>query len=725
MDIYSFTNTTNKKQNVTRRINFFMAISLLLIGLIVVRLIVIQIFDSEKYRIIAKKQSQTREVIYPSRGIIFDRNMNPMVANVHSVSVIADPYKIKNPEVVSELMAGVFGKDKSEYFGKLVDKSNNAFYLERRVELNDLKGLDTLKIEGLNVFKESARFYNFGTLASQVIGFNDLENKGVSGVELALNKELSGKEGYMISRRDGKGFKRPDLDFIQKEPENGSNIILTIDKNIQQIAEEELINGIRNYNASRGKVVVVSVKTGEILAMCNYPTFDPNDIKQEDTAGMKNAVISDIFEPGSTFKLITASAVLEENLMNLSDAVNTENGTYKIYGMDIIDSYSSSSLTFQQVIERSSNIGVVKLSQKVGAERFFKYARDFGFGIYTGLELNGENKGYLKRPIDFTNGSLEFMSIGYQVAVNSMQLTMAYAAVANKGLLMKPYIVKKILSQDGTLISENIPSPVRQVISEQTAEKLNRVFLGVVENGTGTDARIENVGVAGKTGTTQKLVEGEYSNSSHISSFVGFFPSDNPEIIITVILDDPKNGYYGGKVSAPVFQKIASRILGYSNINESQNNEFLFVKNNQEQPVGITGQTNDNIIPNLTDLKVRDAIEVLNEMNISYELDNENIKEEKGSIVSVYRQLPAPGFKIGPGEQVKLFVESKKIDNESFGIVPDVRGKSLRKAINKLVSEGFVVDINGTGEVIDLFPKPGSKILNKSKIIIFCRNENI
>ncbi|MCI0472283.1 MAG: penicillin-binding protein 2, partial [Ignavibacteria bacterium] len=431
MDIYSFTNKANKKLNITRRINLFMAISLFMIAIIVVRLIVIQIFDSEKYSIIAKKQSQSRDVIFPSRGIIFDRNMNPMVANIHSVSVIADPYKIKNPEEVSVLMAGVFGKDKSEYYGKLIDKNNNAFYLERRAEINDLKGLDTLKIEGLNVFTESARFYNFGTLASQVIGFNDLENKGVSGIELALNKELSGKEGYMISRKDGKGFKRPDLDFIQKEPENGSNIILTIDKNIQQIAEEELADGIRNYNASRGKVLVVSVKTGEILAMCNYPTFDPNNIKKEDTAGMKNAVISDIFEPGSTFKLITASAVLEENIMDISDAVNTENGVYKIYGMDIIDSYASSSLTFQQVIERSSNIGVVKLSQKVGAERFFKYARDFGFGIYTGLELNGENKGYLKRPIDFTNGSLEFMSIGYQVAVNSLQLTMAYAAVAN------------------------------------------------------------------------------------------------------------------------------------------------------------------------------------------------------------------------------------------------------------------------------------------------------
>jgi cell division protein FtsI/penicillin-binding protein 2 len=529
----------------------------------------------------------------------------------------------------------------------------------------------------------------------------------------------------MISRRDGKGFKRPDLDFIQKEPENGSNIILTIDKNIQQIAEEELLNGIKNYNASRGKVVVVSVKTGEILAMCNYPVFNPNEIKIEDTAGMKNAVISDIFEPGSTFKLITASSVLEENLTGLNDAVNTENGSFKVYGMEIVDSYPASSLTFQQVMERSSNIGVVKLSQRVGSERFFKYARDFGFGIYTGIELNGENKGYLKRPIDFTSGSLEFMSIGYQVAVNALQLTMAYAAVANKGLLMKPYIVKKVISQDGTVLTENMPSPVRQVISEQTSEKLMQVLTGVVDNGTGTDAKIENVKVAGKTGTTQKLVEGEYSSSSHISSFIGFFPADNPEIIITVILDDPKNGYYGGKVSAPVFRNIAERILAYADIKDSQNNEFLFTQNNLEETKKLNVLAAENIVPNLIDLKVKDAVEVLSEMNITYELDKENIAEEKGFIVSVSRQEPAPGTKVTQGGIVKLFVVSRKIDNESFGIVPDVRGKSLRKAINKLVSEGFVVDINGSGEVIDLFPKPGSKILNKSKIILFCRNENI
>jgi len=724
MNLYNLKNNKNPFLSVSRRINYFMVVLLILLGVIIVKLTYIQILDSEKYRIIAKKQSQSREIIEPVRGGIFDRNMNSFVSNVFRVSVIADPYKIKNPDEVSTVMAAVFNRNKLEYYEKLINKNTNAFYLERKVEVSDLKGLDTLKIEGLEVFKESSRYYNYGSVGSQIIGYNDLDNKGVSGIELAMNRDLTGKEGYMISRKDGRGFKRPDLDFIQKEPESGANVILTIDKRVQQIAEEELSSGVKSYNAIRGKALVVSVKTGEILAMCNYPTFDPNNIKREDTSGMKNAVITDIYEPGSTFKLITASAILEEKLDEPQDVINTENGNYTVYGMNIIDSYPSSSLTFQQIIEKSSNIGVAKLSQKLGAERFFKYARDYGFGIYTGIELNGENKGYLKRPLDFTNGSLEFMAIGYQVAINALQLTMAYGAIANNGLLMKPYIIKKEVSSDGNVIIENSPSPVRQVISSETAKKMNEMFIGVVERGTGLDAKIEGLKVAGKTGTTQKLVNGEYSSSSHISSFIGYFPADNPEIIITVIIDDPKNGFYGGKVAAPIFQKIATRIMGFNDLINSYKNE------------SITGNTDKSInekpasekyrlVPNLVNLRVKDAIDILKERNIGYELDRDlNSKELQGKMISVISQEPSPESKLDDDKKVKLFLKNSISDNESTIIVPDVRKMSLRKSINKLVSEGFTVDVNGSGEIVDMFPKPGNKVNSKSKVILFCKEEN-
>lgn len=689
--------------------------------IVISRLVVLQIIDGEKYAIIAKKQSQTREIISPLRGIIFDRNMNPFVSNIFRVSVIVDPYKLKNTDSIATMLSNVFGKTKQEYLEKLLDKSESSFYIERKADLNDLKGLDTVRIDGFEVFKEPARYYNFGQTASQIIGYNDLDNKGVSGIELSFNKEMTGKDGYLISRKDGRGKKRPDLNFIQKEPESGANVVLTIDKNIQQIAEEELANGINFFNASKGKVVVVSVKTGEVLGMCNYPTYDPNNIKREDTTGMKNAVISDIYEPGSTFKIITASAILEERLINPNSIINTESGRYKIYGMDVFDSYSASSLSFQEVVEKSSNIGFVKLSQKLGAEKFFKYARDFGFGIYTGIELNGENRGYLKRPIDFTSGSLEFMSIGYQVAVNALQLTMAYSAIANNGLLMKPYILKKIVSPDGRIIHESVPSPVRQVVSSETAKELTRMFKGVVERGTGVDAKIEGVSVAGKTGTTQKLVDGEYSSSSHISSFVGYFPADNPEIIITVVIDDPKNGYYGGKVAAPIFQKIATRLIDYVGKTNSYKDEYMV--NNNIQNTTLEAASNARVIPNLVNMRVKDAIEILKEGKIAYILDKELRKDELEKRV-VSSQEPLFGSVYKEGNTVKLFIDEQSNANLTGNIIPNVKNMSLRKAINKLVSEGFIVDVNGSGEVVDVYPKSGSKVNSNSKVILFCKEEN-
>lgn len=717
----NFTSINKDKFRFRKRINITLFGILLMMFIVISRLVVLQIIDGEKYAIIAKKQSQTREIISPLRGIIFDRNMNPFVSNIFRVSVIVDPYKLKNTDSIATMLSNVFGKTKQEYLEKLLDKSESSFYIERKADLNDLKGLDTVRIDGFEVFKEPARYYNFGQTASQIIGYNDLDNKGVSGIELSFNKEMTGKDGYLISRKDGRGKKRPDLNFIQKEPESGANVVLTIDKNIQQIAEEELANGINFFNASKGKVVVVSVKTGEVLGMCNYPTYDPNNIKREDTTGMKNAVISDIYEPGSTFKIITASAILEERLINPNSIINTESGRYKIYGMDVFDSYSASSLSFQEVVEKSSNIGFVKLSQKLGAEKFFKYARDFGFGIYTGIELNGENRGYLKRPIDFTSGSLEFMSIGYQVAVNALQLTMAYSAIANNGLLMKPYILKKIVSPDGRIIHESVPSPVRQVVSSETAKELTRMFKGVVERGTGVDAKIEGVSVAGKTGTTQKLVDGEYSSSSHISSFVGYFPADNPEIIITVVIDDPKNGYYGGKVAAPIFQKIATRLIDYVGKTNSYKDEYMV--NNNIQNTTLEAASNARVIPNLVNMRVKDAIEILKEGKIAYILDKELRKDELEKRV-VSSQEPLFGSVYKEGNTVKLFIDEQSNANLTGNIIPNVKNMSLRKAINKLVSEGFIVDVNGSGEVVDVYPKSGSKVNSNSKVILFCKEEN-
>ena len=722
-------NNGKNEINRTRRINF------LLIGFIGVFLIIlfkltnIQILESEKYKLTAKKQYQSKVILSPSRGLIFDRNMNLLVSNSHSISVAADPNMINDADSVADLLSGIFDKDKNEYLEKLNNSNTSFIYLERKKNIEEIKGLDTLNIEGLIVSKEPTRIYNYGTLASQILGFTDINNKGQSGIERAFENELSGKEGYMIMQKDGNGNMRPDIDFPQKDPIKGNNIVLTIDINVQRLVEEELKKGTEYYKADRSKVVVVSVKTGEILALCSYPTFDPNNIQSGDTIGMKNTVISDIYEPGSTFKLITAAGSLEEKIENKSSIIATEGGSFDVHGNLIKDSHSSYSLTFQQTIEQSSNIGMMKIAKKLGSERFYKYARDFGFGIYTGIELPGENKGYLKRPIDFSPESLEYMAIGYQIMVNTVQLAFAYASIANNGLLMKPSVLKREIGLDGNILYENTPTSVRQVVSQNTAQTLNLLLTGVVERGTGKKAAIENVHIAGKTGTAQKLVNGKYSSNSHTATFLGYFPSEDPMILVAVVIDNPKSGeYYGGSVAAPIFQKIASRIINYTEILQTPNPEFLKTnfKNAPQKLMEIVEVKNTfEYVPNLIDLEVKDAIEILKEKGFSYEIMNENntekqIKDYKNIVVT---QSPLPNEKITNNIKIKLTVKSINDKNKKLITVPNVLKYSLRRAINKLVAEGFTVEINGSGRIIDQIPKPDTKQPPKSKIILFCKNK--
>ncbi len=728
--MYNF-NKTIKAINFNRRVNIFLLGFFIFFLVIAARLVTIQIIDSEKYKIAAKKQYLSKEIINPTRGLIFDRNMNLLVSNTYKYTIAADPNMLKNIDSVSIFLANILNKDKNEYLSKLQTKNTSYVILEKKFEPANLKGLDTVNIEGLIIKKEYSRIYNYGALASQVLGITGGDEKGISGIEYSLNKELSGKEGYMLMLKDGKGNKRPNNNYPKKDAVNGDNLILTLDINIQKLIEEELSKSINAYKADGGRVVVLSVKTGEILGMTSYPTFDPNNIQQSDTAGMKNSVIADVFEPGSTFKLVTAAASIEENLESRNSLINTEAGNFEYHGIKINDSHKSGTMTFQEVIEQSSNIGFMKIADKLGAERFYKYARDFGFGIYSGLELPGENKGLLKRPIDFSKESVGFMAIGYQVLINALQLSSAYAALGNNGMLMKPYMVKREMSPNGTLVNENYPVQVRQVISEKTANILTELLTGVVEKGTARDARIEGLRIAGKTGTAQKFVDGEYKSDSHLSSFVGYFPADNPLILVSVIVDNPKSGeYYGGKVSAPIFRNIAKRIYDYFGSFNQSNPQFVNVNLEQKANDAINDLNYKNdykYIPNLVDLKLEDAIELLKENKLKYEIitDARNTDQSKGFFTVVSSQVPEAYEKVQKSDEskIKIYVTSKKIDGSKLVKVPDVRKFTLRKAINKLVSDGFKVEIRGSGEIVDQFPKPGSENLPDSKVILHCKNE--
>lgn len=703
--------------NPNRRISFFMLLFSLLLVSVLVKLFEIQVIDSAKYKLAARKQYESKISLKPSRGIIFDRKMNALVSNADSYSFAADPNMVDNKDSVAKLFAGVFGKDKDYYLERLMAQNTSFVWLERRTEHQFSEKLKDIDISGVIKLNESHRVTNYDPLASQIIGVTDIDNNGISGTELGCDELLAGVVGFVVMQKDGLGRKRPAIEYPRKEPSDGSNVVLTLDMNVQKIIEEELGQGVLVNDANGAKCIVMAVRTGEILGMYSIVNDD---------AGYRNKLnfLTDLYEPGSTFKIVTAAASLEEGIENKGDVVQTYGGEYEFHGMTVKDAHAYSSLSFQQVIEQSSNIGIMQVAMKIGEERFYKYARDFGFGITTGIDLPGETRGYLKRPIEFSSVSLRYMSIGYEVLVNALQMANAYACIANDGVLMKPFVIKKVLAPDGSILKEQNPTPVRSVISKKTARTLTELLYGVVERGTGIEASIENVKIAGKTGTSQKLIDRKYSKKSYTASFIGYFPAEDPQIVIAVIIDAPKSGsYYGGSVSAPVFKKIAERIISLGSLVDysspenykTDNSDVLQVSNIPDEDYAYNDQT---LI--LTDFEIIDAVRFLAENNIEHEIDG----PKKNAIV--VDQTVIRGSRAGTIEKIILVTknntESRQIkDNIKM---PDVTGLSLRKCIKIISSLGLEYKINGSGRVVSQTPEAGAVLTKNHHIVINCESVN-
>lgn len=690
---------TNIKANTERRITLFMAVFALLFLVILYKLFTIQVIDASRYQLAAKKQYESRISLKSSRGIIFDRKMNSLVSNIVMYSFAADPNMVDNKDSVAQIFAGIFRKDKSFYLDKLNQKNTSFVWLERRIDPKYEAQVKDINLSGVIKLNEPNRVFNYEKLCSQLVGYTNIDNNGLSGVELELNDILQGKEGYVVMQKDGLGRKRPAVEYPRQEPVDGNNVILTIDMNIQKIAEEELAAGVDANNSLGGKVIVMNVKTGELLAM--------HSLNLDGSSQDKIAEITDMYEPGSTFKIVTASASLEESLYSKYDLINTYGGEY----MNIKDSHKFSNLTFAQVFEQSSNVGTIQIANKLGKERFYKYARDFGFGITTGLDLPGEMKGRLKKPVEFSPVSLNYMSIGYEVLVTALQMTNAYACIANGGMMMKPFIIKKILAPDGTLLKEFKPVEIRNVISKNTAKQLTEMFVGVVERGTGKDAAVENIKIAGKTGTSQKLVDGNYSKSKYTSSFIGYFPAENPQIVVAVIIDAPGAGeYYGGKVSAPIFRKIAERIINLTGLHE-----FSAPENNADV-VYTMGTKTEKPQLNLVNFDITDAVKFLNENEIPFEIQG----PRKNAIVISQEQVTDDKG----GKKLKLVSAGADDNTKSVkdgGLkMPDLKGMSLRKCIKVMSTLGIDYKVNGTGKVTTQTPEAGSQLAKGQQVIINC-----
>jgi len=512
-----------------------------------------------------QNQIQRMEKTLVKRGMIVDRDNQVLAESVQSAAVCADPSQISNTQDVSFRLASVLGISPGDLIGKL-SSSRSFVWLERSVPCDVAKKAMTVDPGAVFSLPGYRRFYPNARLASAILGFVGVDGRGLSGIEAAFNDILSGHGAITKCWRDGRG--RIVAERQGNPVENSVYVALTIDRKIQYIAERELEEAVSHTKSKSGMVIVQDPRTGEILAMASdpAPALDPN---HPPVPGMLNVPpVNTLFEPGSTFKLVTAAAALEEGIPKPNETFDGEKGHWKLFDATIHDHEPQGLMTFSQVFERSSNIGTAKIALRLGPQKLFRYARAFGFGAFPGSGLPGEARGLLKTPREWSGLSCAMISFGQEVGVTALQIVDAYSAVANGGILMQPQIVKDLAKDSGAALWKAEPIPVRRIISEKTALKLRKILTGVVERGTGTLAKVPGFTVAGKTGTAQKIdpATGRYSNAKMTVSFCGFLPVENPRVTIFVVLDEPSGLSWGGTDAAPVFRRIAQKIMPLLNV---------------------------------------------------------------------------------------------------------------------------------------------------------------
>ena len=524
----------------------------------------LQFFRASFLANIGRKQHSLYVELEARRGTIYDSNQKPEAVNIATDSVYAAPneMKDKDKEAAIRQLSPILNISESNLQNKIYRKKSFV-WIQRKISAQQAQQIRQLKIKGIDFIKESKRCYPNAYLASQVIGFAGLDNQGLEGLELYYDKYLKGKNGFALFLRDARQ-KKLDLKDKTLAPRDGYDLELTIDEVIQYIAERELDNSFRVNKAKGASIIVMEPHTGEILAMASRPTYDLNEYSKVDKEQVRNRAICDMFEPGSVFKVVAASAALEEKMASEQDKFFCENGAYRVGNHILHDHTPHGWLTFTEVVEQSSNIGTTKIAQLIGPDMLYKYVRKFGFGAKTGIDMRGEINGSIKEPRFWSKTSIGAIPIGHEVGVTALQLACAYSVIANGGKLMKPYIVKSIKDKFGQVIKSFSPVVTAQVISADTSARMRKILTGVIEEGTGKMAKMEGFSAAGKTGTAQKIEPGgKYSHNKFIGSFIGFAPAEEPLITIVVTIDEPRPYYYGGVVAAPVFQKVAADVLKY------------------------------------------------------------------------------------------------------------------------------------------------------------------
>ena len=552
----------------TRQVFVFLFF-LLSLTLLSARLFYLQAVRYPFYRKIASEEHTFSEQLQPKRGTIYDRNTRVLAVNLNRESVYANPREIKNKEEAAKILASTLNLDQKAVIEK-ISRDKGFAWIKRKLTTKEALQVRKFNLAGIGFIEESKRFYPNSQLACHVLGSVDIDNKGLEGLESLYDNYLKGQGGWLVSMQDAKKnlLKSYQQEFLP--PRNGYSLVLTIDDIIQNIAEKELYKMYDKYHAKGASIIVMDPKNGDILALANYPNFDLNNLTKRPPEAIRNRAINDFFEPGSIFKIVTASTALEEKAVDLNDKFDCENGAWKIGKRVLHDHKPHGILTFREVIEKSSNIGTVKAAGMFGPEKMFKYMRLFGFYEKTGIDLPGEVTG-MNRPISgWTSSSMYAIPMGQEVTSTAIQLARAISVIADNGFLVKPRIVRQIVDDDGEIIKEFPPQVTRKVISPETAAKMRGLLMGVVESGTGQKAKMEEFSAGGKTGTAQKVDPGgTYSHSRFMASFIGFAPVSKPVLAVAVCIDEPHPVYFGGDVAAPVFKNVMDESLKHLGIKDT------------------------------------------------------------------------------------------------------------------------------------------------------------
>ncbi len=536
-------------------------------GLVVVaRLVQVQIVRHDDYMAKAQRQQERTLALTPMRGSILDARERVLAESVAAESIYADPQAIGDARATARALASIRALHLSaaEIEEKLT--GGGAFaWIARQLPLEVSAEVKRLRLPGIYVLEEHRRSYPRGTLAANVIGYVGLDGEGLAGVEHSLDATVRGRAGRVTLLRDA----RKTMYLVGGEGANraidGDDVVLTIDSVVQFIAERALAKAVSAQRAAGGSAIVMDPNSGAILAMASLPTFDPNHFRDFATITWRNRNVQDIYEPGSTFKVVTASAGLEEGVVTPSQILDCGNGSIQIANVEIHEHGGNKYglMTFEDVMVHSSNVGAIRVGLALGEERFYRYIRKFGFGERTGVELPGETAGLVRRTERWSQVSNAEMSIGQEVGVTPLQLLSAVAAVANGGIRVTPHIVDRVVDAKKNVIARPAPAAPLRVMSEKTAAVLNEILKAVVARGTGSAAALAEHVVAGKTGTAQKAVRGGYSPDKFVASFAGYVPADRPRLAILVVVDEPKLSQYGGAVAAPAFKEIAESTLRY------------------------------------------------------------------------------------------------------------------------------------------------------------------